>query len=292
MFLRASRVALLSFLIFSLAALSSVSADCVTQPTVTEGPYYSNTGLVRQNITEGKPGIQLKLFIRVLNSSDCEALLSDTYVDLWHCDAVGLYSAFTNNNNPAPAGSTFLRGLQPVNSTGWAEFHTIFPGWYVGRDTHIHYKIRLGGSQGTVVLTGQLFVNDTTSDEVNTLAPYSSNTGQNRVQLEDDNIYVGYGLVDFNKMDESAGWAGGMVGTVILGVSTSGSSTPSSMGGRLPPSTVTSVSGPRADAPTVVSSPAQKTVPASASVASAAPIATISLMGIIFFCGLSYFVFL
>jgi hypothetical protein len=214
-------------------------------------------------------------------------MLSDTYVDLWHCDSLGLYSAFTNNNNPAPAGSTFLRGLQPVNSTGWAEFHTIFPGWYVGRDTHIHYKVRLGGSQGTVVLTGQLFVNDTTSDEINALSPYSGNTGQNRVQLEDDNIYVGYGLVDFNKMDESAGWAGGIIGTVVVPVAVSGSSTPS-VAGR-PPTSVPAVFAPLANAPTVASPAVTPAAPTSSgAVASNATMASIPFLALIFYCGILY----
>lgn len=180
----------------------------------------------------------MKLLIRVLDAADCSPLVDDTFVDLWHCDALGLYSAFTNSQNKAPSGSTFLRGLQPVNASGWAEFHTIFPGWYTGRTTHIHFKVRTGGSQGTVRRTAQLFIRDEITEQVNALAPYSTNTGGSRIDMEDDGIYDGYGIVEFQKMDEGAGWAGGIVGTVTLPIDLTAASTSGAVGSGANPTVI------------------------------------------------------
>ncbi len=54
----------------------------------------------------------------------------------WHCDAAGNYSEYGNL-----ASSTWLRGIQPVDSNGVARFTTIYPGWYGGRATHIHLEV-------------------------------------------------------------------------------------------------------------------------------------------------------
>lgn len=182
---------------------------------------------------------------------------------------------------------------------------------YVGRDTHIHYKVRLGGSQGTVVLTGQLFVNDTISDEVNELSPYSSNTGANRVQLEEDNIYVGFGLIDFQKMDTAAGWAGGIIGTVVVPVSVGATSSPSGSGGpgipaapRAPASTGPNIPGAPRSSPVSPAPAASSSAPTSSSsaptnstvvvsspsnaIASDASIVAVPAFGLLAYCAILY----
>jgi protocatechuate 3,4-dioxygenase beta subunit len=172
-------------------------------------------------------------------------------LQIWHCDALGVYSHYTsagvgglNSTSLTTDNSTFLRGVQLSNGTGLVAFDTIFPGYYVGRDTHIHLKVHLNGSLaavnqtstnhttayyyagGSAVHTGQLFFEDAVSDAIDALAPYNTNPGS-RTLLEEDNIYAGvtnasYGLLNVAYLNASQGYAGGLVATIILGIDTSG----------------------------------------------------------------------
>jgi protocatechuate 3,4-dioxygenase beta subunit len=109
---------------------------CWLTPALTEGPYYFNPNLVRQDITEGRPGMPFRMAITVINY-DCDPI-PNVLVDIWHCDKDGVYSGFGGTT-----GQTFMRGIQPTDAAGVAVFDTIYPGWYPGRATHIHFKVRL-----------------------------------------------------------------------------------------------------------------------------------------------------
>ncbi len=184
-----------------------------------------------QSIREGKEGVPFILNITVVSASSCEPIFNAS-VDLWHCDALGMYSHYTgagigglSNASPAKDNTTFLRGIQFTDSNGLATFESIFPGYYVSRDTHIHVKVHIGGS---VVHTGQLFVNDTLSDTINTFSPYNQNPGT-RTRLSQDSVYTStenasYGMLNVQLVDATAGYSGGMVGTIILGVNVASSS--------------------------------------------------------------------
>jgi len=54
--------------------------------------------------------------------------VENAIVDIWHCDAGGVYSGFESGE-----GERFLRGAQSTNEDGIARFTTIYPGWYQGR---------------------------------------------------------------------------------------------------------------------------------------------------------------
>lgn len=161
-------------------ALPDGRPACRMSAEQTEGPYYIDRALLRQDITEGKPGLPLKLHLEVIDSRTCRPL-SDTALEIWHCDAQGLYSGFTTMTpgspgmGPPPPGKppggmppepppgaaglghghppasvatdelTFLRGVQIADVRGQVEFHTIFPGYYAGRSNHIHLKLHIGG---------------------------------------------------------------------------------------------------------------------------------------------------
>src|SRR5437773_10588568 len=124
---------------------------CTLTPTETEGPYpypagEINNPLVRSDVRETKTGILLTLTITVTNLS-CTPV-PGARVDIWHCDKDGYYSGYngqmgylgTQNN----AGQTWFRGVQYTNAGGQVTFTTIYPGWYVGRTTHIHIEIFTG----------------------------------------------------------------------------------------------------------------------------------------------------
>jgi protocatechuate 3,4-dioxygenase beta subunit len=66
-----------------------------------EGPYYVDDEKLRADITEGKPGIPVRLRVAVIDSRSC-APLPNTAIDIWHCDASGVYSGFTSNSPDGP----------------------------------------------------------------------------------------------------------------------------------------------------------------------------------------------
>ena len=142
---------------------------CMVQPATTEGPFYVDPELVRQDITEGRTGVSLVLRLQVV-SADC-APIAGARVDIWHADAGGLYSGVRAPNGDT-RGETFLRGTQFTDAAGVVRFDTIYPGWYPGRTPHVHYKVFL---DARTLLTSQLFFPDAASDAVYTqIAPYAA----------------------------------------------------------------------------------------------------------------------
>jgi protocatechuate 3,4-dioxygenase beta subunit len=153
--------------------------DCVLTPEQEEGPFYIDLARVRQDIVENRPGVPLALALAVVDSATCEPI-RDGAVDIWHCDALGVYSGEPSEGS---VGKTYLRGIQLTDGNGRAKFATIYPGQYPGRTTHIHVKVHIGGRQrdgtysgGHVSHTGQLFTSDRHDAEVFALAPYNRNT--------------------------------------------------------------------------------------------------------------------
>ncbi|GAB7103111.1 protocatechuate dioxygenase [Streptomyces phaeofaciens JCM 4814] len=89
----------------STASASSTAEVCykLTSET-TEGPYYIDADKLRQDITEDKEGIPLTLQLKVIDSETCKPV-ANAAVDIWHCDALGLYSgyeSFSQGGGTAP----------------------------------------------------------------------------------------------------------------------------------------------------------------------------------------------
>jgi protocatechuate 3,4-dioxygenase beta subunit len=189
------------------AGVASGTVKCVLTPEQTEGPYYIANEKVRRNITEGKRGASLALRATVVDASTCKPIKRAS-VDIWHCDAGGVYSGF----GQGASNRTFLRGLQRTNVNGLAVLKTIYPGWYQGRTVHIHVKVHLGGN---VVHTGQLYFPDTLTDKVYRKAPYSARPGRT-TRNANDSVYVNGGK---NSMvSVHADGAGGYVASITMGV--------------------------------------------------------------------------
>jgi protocatechuate 3,4-dioxygenase beta subunit len=166
----------------SLAERFEQANACTVSPELTEGPYYFDVDAIRTDITEDREGTPLRLALRVLDAESCEPI-PNAIVDVWHCDATGLYSGFESASTGAGGGppgvptdeETYLRGAQATNRDGIAEFRTIYPGWYRGRTVHIHAKVHL---DRRTVLTSQLFFDDAFSERVYAAEPYSAGTGR------------------------------------------------------------------------------------------------------------------
>ncbi|KIM78949.1 hypothetical protein PILCRDRAFT_581034 [Piloderma croceum F 1598] len=154
------------------------NTTCVLTPEATEGPYFIHEELLRTDLTDGQDGLPLLLDIGVMDVTTCTPL-ENALVDVWHCNATGIYSGFIasepsnvgtgnttslgtqtsmSSGSAMPSGTmsmggggggssvvtdqeTFGRGAYPTNSNGLVEFSTIFPGFYGGRSVHIHTAV-------------------------------------------------------------------------------------------------------------------------------------------------------
>src|SRR5436853_6693139 len=98
--------------------------DPITPP-VSEGPFYKNEKLNRLDITEHKKGVPIDYVIKV-EDKDCKPI-EGAIVDIWQCDAGGIYSDFKQENT---LNETWLRGYQITDKDGMCKFKSIYPGWY------------------------------------------------------------------------------------------------------------------------------------------------------------------
>jgi protocatechuate 3,4-dioxygenase beta subunit len=150
-----------------------------------QGPFFIHDAeraddieLFRQDIRgrydeAAEPGVEMQLHVRVLDATNgaCNAApVAGLEVYIWHTDAQGYYSGFGNpgdqqpdtpyagvpNQNDLDNTDRFCRGAQRTDENGVASFRSIFPGWYNGRDVHIHLlALRPGSaSRERVVYTG------------------------------------------------------------------------------------------------------------------------------------------
>ena len=158
---------------------ATAAPDCVLMPELTEGPYYLDLDLVRSDITEGRPGLPLDLRVNVVDAGTCQPI-EGAAVDVWHCDAEGVYSGVQGAES-----ETFCRGVQLTVASGAADFRTIFPGWYTGRAVHIHIKVSADGDQ---THTGQLFFDPETLSAVFAGEPYAAR-GEPDQPNDSDGIY-------------------------------------------------------------------------------------------------------
>ncbi|KAG8762251.1 hypothetical protein FRC11_010287, partial [Ceratobasidium sp. 423] len=133
---------------------------CIVAPEVTEGPYFVQNELLRNDIRENQPGVDLFLDIGVMDIRTCQPL-PRALVEIWSCNSTGFYSSFTTAPpalaQPLPASTdplytnsatrsaiikselenttdnktdefTWLRGAYPTNDNGLVEFKTKLSG--------------------------------------------------------------------------------------------------------------------------------------------------------------------
>ncbi|ODR11069.1 hypothetical protein BHQ15_02815 [Mycolicibacillus koreensis] len=220
-------------------ALRALLADAPACPATAEetgGPYWFDVDDIRSDIREDRTGVPLELMLRVIDLDTCSAggdgdPVRDAVVEIWHCDAEGVYSGFEEASHqagsgppppppdgggfpgppPGPGGapsdgsysvgdrqsprtddSTYLRGAQVTDSAGIVRFTSIYPGWYHGRTVHIHLRVHLNKR---LVRTTQLYFDDTLNDAVFTTAePYTAHRGRD-TRNDTDGIYDPSGLL-------------------------------------------------------------------------------------------------
>jgi protocatechuate 3,4-dioxygenase beta subunit len=162
------------------AASDTPQSLCLIRPEQTEGPYFLDERLHRMDIrsdpSNGKitPGTELALTFHIsrVHAGECHPL-PNAQVDVWHCDALGVYSD-VRDPGFSTVGQKFLRGFQLTDAHGTARFLTIYPGWYPVRTVHIHFKIRTAlMARKHYEFTSQLYFPDELTDRVYTAPPYT-----------------------------------------------------------------------------------------------------------------------
>jgi protocatechuate 3,4-dioxygenase beta subunit len=145
---------------------------CSPSPTdrAGQGPFYIHNGerdddidMFRQDIrgrynADAEPGTEMHLHLRVLaTGAECAAPtpLAGVEVYAWHVDGQGFYSGFGEPGEQTPDlpyrfrpgtndlknSARFCRGIGISDANGVVSFRSIFPGWYNGRDVHIHLMV-------------------------------------------------------------------------------------------------------------------------------------------------------
>ena len=182
---------------FQAQAQAHQAVKLVASPALTEGPFFVDEKLNRRDLKAGTTraavvdAVPLALELTVYRIVEGKvAPFEGVTVDVWHCDAHGVYSDEDQPMNfERTGGQKWLRGYQTTDAKGRVDFETIFPGWYQGRTVHIHFKVRQKGADGgTKEFTSQLFFDDKLADAVFAHAPYRPSTNRD-VTNENDGIY-------------------------------------------------------------------------------------------------------
>lgn len=205
------------FLLASSLAVSGVKLPastpvCSLTPEGETGPYYLDAATLRRDVTEGKPGVPVRLRVALVNAKTCSPL-ENAALDIWQCDASGAYSGFG-----ASEATRYLRGVQVSGKEGFAEFETVYPGWYFGRAIHIHLKVHTGDH---IAHTGQLYFPEEVSEEVAKLEPYAKRAQVHRMLQSEDRIFTSqHGsecLVSLSRLEKRSN-AGGFLATATVAV--------------------------------------------------------------------------
>ena len=180
--------------------------NCVATLANILGPCDAAGPPTRVDISEGRPGLPMRLSLRVVDAATCRAH-AGADAKIWHADARGIYSgrevsaACTFDDLDATSGLAF-RGRQSTDADGVATFLTVYPGWYGGRTIHVHLQVRMGGRE---VLVTQLFFDDLLSDAV--YASHPDYAGRQPRDTRNDRdffsprAHLNAHIFDFEKLD-------------------------------------------------------------------------------------------
>lgn len=160
---------------------AGLGSTCTAYPASTEGPCHSNTYL-RQDLTDGLVGLPTRFELLVVDGR-CNPV-PGAIVEAWYASPAGTYSqaaaaldagtryggslsdlnaGFCTGNDATALASKWLRGYQLADAGGRLTLDGIYPGWYSGRTTHVHFIVTAGGQR---YVTSQLFFDEALSAAV------------------------------------------------------------------------------------------------------------------------------
>ena len=193
----------------SAAAAASVDvADCVAIPEETAGPFpgdgsngpdiLEQSGVVRSDIrssfgssTTTADGVPMTIRLAIQDLSDGCVPYAGAAVYVWHCDAEGRYSMYSQGVE----NENYLRGVQEADVDGVVTFQSVFPACYQGRWPHIHFEVYpsldLAVDAGNRIATSQVALPADTSAEVYAMPGYESSVQTfAQVSLESDMVFA------------------------------------------------------------------------------------------------------
>ena len=187
---------------------AGVGTTCTVFGSATEGPCHSNTYL-RQEMTDGLIGLPTRIELLVVDAS-CNPV-PGAIVEIWYASPAGTYSkaaeaidagtgyggslsdlnvGFCTGNDATATASKWLRAYQVADANGRVTFDSIFPGWYRGRSTHVHFIVTANGKQSVV---SQLAFDETLTTAVYTKHGSYSSRGNKDTTNAQDNVFSGLG---------------------------------------------------------------------------------------------------
>lgn len=216
------------------APTAAASGGAVTSeiPDETGGPYPADgtngpnvleeSGVVRSDIRSSfgelsgtATGVPLQILLKLVHAGT-GAAYRGAAVYLWHCDAAGLYSLYSEG----ATDQNHCRGVQAANGSGDLAFTTVFPGAYLGRYPHLHFEVfsSLSGATSTSgrLKTSQLALPAAACDAVYATSGYSqSKANFPRTPLNRDGIFSDGSSL---QMATVTGDASGMTATLTVAV--------------------------------------------------------------------------
>ena len=192
--------------------------NCTVTAAQTLGPCHVNGVPVRQDVSEGRPGLPMRIAFRLVNAGDCRPT-EGADIEIWHTDHRGIYSGreaaamCTLDDKEAIEGLAF-RGRQSTGADGVATFLSAYPGWYSGRTIHIHCRIVTAGRE---LLVSQIYFDDNLSDIIFGQHPDYAGRPVRDTRNDDDNLIPAENsrdyVFDFEKLD-----SGVLSASITIGV--------------------------------------------------------------------------
>jgi protocatechuate 3,4-dioxygenase beta subunit len=189
------------------ASAATAGADCAVIPEETSGPFpgdgsngpnvLNQSGIVREDITSSfgtsttkATGVPLTIQLTIQDAANGCAPLQGAAVYLWHCDAAGNYSLYSQ----AAANENYLRGVQATDGSGVVTFKSVFPACYQGRWPHIHFEVypdlEAATDEANKIATSQVALPKDACNAVYATAGYESSVRtMSQVSLENDNVF-------------------------------------------------------------------------------------------------------
>jgi protocatechuate 3,4-dioxygenase beta subunit len=205
---------------------TGLGSTCVAYTAATKGPCHSNT-YYRKDISDGLVGLPTRLELLVVDTS-CNPV-SNAIVEVWYASPAGTYSeaaqaidggtgysgslsdlnvGFCTGNNSDALASNWLRGYQYSGSDGRVTIDSIYPGWYAGRTTHVHFIVT---ANGKTYVTSQLLFDETLTTAVYTQHPSYKARGDKDTTNAKDMVAQGFSSLSSAIMSFSQQSDGAMV---------------------------------------------------------------------------------
>ncbi|KAJ3929554.1 MAG: Intradiol ring-cleavage dioxygenase [Lentinula lateritia] len=199
---------------------------CVLAPEIAKENYVLSGSVVRNDVTDGEPGVPLTMDIGVLDISTCQPL-PNAMVEIWStAEGRSTYPRLLAANAQGEYSPTALRGAYPSAANGIAEIQTIFPGFNSDGANHMNIAVHSGNSMNSSTShNGRVFFTDGWTNIISMSSPPYQNNPNTRTLDLDDPVYVeansnGYtAVVDIEEIEDD--WPEGIVGYITVGINPS-----------------------------------------------------------------------